>query len=144
MRKKRTLLAHTKLCGQINLCDYDFGLPLSSMADSRLLVKLNSYSSQIYKGIFKDTSTINLINAINGTCGILFTPNAVWTVDRYGRKFLFIIGGIEMAVCMLAFASVGIATFKQLIYEWWYQNDYKRAACGHCSCFLVVLVYLLL
>ncbi|KFY63574.1 hypothetical protein V496_03882 [Pseudogymnoascus sp. VKM F-4515 (FW-2607)] len=71
---------------------------------------LNSYSSQIYKGIYKDKHTIDLINAINGTCGILFTLNAVWTVDRYGRKFLFIVGGIGMAVCMIAFASVGIAT----------------------------------
>jgi len=71
---------------------------------------LNSYSSAIYKGIFKDASTINLINAINGTCGILFTMNAVWTVDRFGRKPLFIIGGLGMAACMLAFAIVGIAT----------------------------------
>ncbi|CAD6447943.1 414d9e05-c0bc-4c03-9128-550565af3f5a [Sclerotinia trifoliorum] len=71
---------------------------------------LNSYSSAIYKGIYKNTETINLINAINGTCGILFTLNAVWTVDRYGRKFLFIIGGFGMALCMIAFASVGIAT----------------------------------
>lgn len=71
---------------------------------------LNSYSSAIYKGIYKDAETINLINAINGTCGIIFTLNAVWTVDRYGRKFLFIIGGFGMALCMIAFAAVGIAT----------------------------------
>jgi MFS family permease len=71
---------------------------------------LNSYSTQIYKGIFRDPVTINLINAINGTCGILFTLNAVWTVDRYGRKFLFIVGGVGMAVCMLTFATVGITT----------------------------------
>ncbi|PQE15250.1 sugar transporter protein [Rutstroemia sp. NJR-2017a WRK4] len=71
---------------------------------------LNSYSSAIYKGIYKDASTINLINAINGTCGILFTLNAVWTVDRYGRKFLFIVGGLGMALCMICFAAVGVAT----------------------------------
>lgn len=71
---------------------------------------LNSYSSQIYKGIYQNADTINLINAINGTCGILFTLNAVWTVDRYGRKFLFIVGGIGMAVCMFAFAATGLAT----------------------------------
>ncbi|TGO25273.1 hypothetical protein BPAE_0083g00050 [Botrytis paeoniae] len=71
---------------------------------------LNSYSSAIYKGIYKDAETINLINAINGTCGIIFTLNAVWTVDRYGRKFLFIVGGFGMALCMIAFAAVGIAT----------------------------------
>jgi MFS family permease len=71
---------------------------------------LNSYSSQIYKGIFKDPNTINLINAINGTCGIIFTLNAVWTVDRFGRKFLFIIGAFGMAMCMLIFTIVGLAT----------------------------------
>lgn len=71
---------------------------------------LNSYSSQIYKGIYTDKSTIDLINAINGTCGILFTLNAVWTADRFGRKFLFIVGGFGMAACMIMFASVGIAT----------------------------------
>lgn len=71
---------------------------------------LSTYSTQIYKGIYKDASTINLINAINGTCGIIFTLNAMWTVDRYGRKFLFILGGLGMAVCMIAFASTGVAT----------------------------------
>lgn len=71
---------------------------------------LNNYSSQIYKGIFKDADTINLINAINGTCGILFTLNAAWTVDRFGRKALFITGAIGMSVCMFIFAGVGIGT----------------------------------
>jgi len=77
---------------------------------------LNTYSTQIYKGIYKDADTINLINAINGTCGILFTLNAVWTVDRYGRKFLFIVGGLGMAMCMMIFAGVGIGT-KDVYYK---------------------------
>ncbi|ELR10642.1 hypothetical protein GMDG_04909 [Pseudogymnoascus destructans 20631-21] len=81
------------------------------LSQYKALLTDRSYSSQIHKGIYKDKHTIDLINAINGTCGILFTLNAVWTVDRYGRKFLFIVGGIGMAVvCMIAFASVGIAT----------------------------------
>ena len=49
---------------------------------------LNSYSSLIYKKVFKSASTIALINALNATCGILFTANATWTADRFGRKFL--------------------------------------------------------
>ena len=49
---------------------------------------LNSYSSLIYKKVFKSADTIALINALNATCGILFTANATWTVDRFGRKFL--------------------------------------------------------
>jgi len=44
---------------------------------------LNSYSSTIYKKVFDNVDTINLINALNGTLGIIFTLNATWTVDRY-------------------------------------------------------------
>jgi MFS family permease len=39
--------------------------------------------------------------------GIIFTLNAAWTVDRFGRKFLLIVGAIGMAVCSLAVAVVG-------------------------------------
>ncbi|KAF3313410.1 hypothetical protein TWF173_005919 [Orbilia oligospora] len=71
---------------------------------------LNSYSTIVYKQVFKDNSTIQLINALNGTFGILFTLNATWTVDRYGRKFLLFVGAIGMAVCMICSASVYIGT----------------------------------
>lgn len=43
---------------------------------------LNAYSSTIYKAVFKDLDTVNLVNALNATFGILFTLNATWTVDR--------------------------------------------------------------
>ena len=49
---------------------------------------LNSYSTIIYKKVFKSKSTVALINALNATFGILFTANATWTVDRFGRKAL--------------------------------------------------------
>ncbi|KAI7237596.1 general substrate transporter [Hortaea werneckii] len=49
---------------------------------------LNSYSSIIYQKIFTRKSQIDLINALNATFGIIFTANATWTVDRFGRKFL--------------------------------------------------------
>ncbi|KAJ4296583.1 hypothetical protein N0V90_006630 [Kalmusia sp. IMI 367209] len=71
---------------------------------------LNSYSSIIYKKVFKDSSQIALINALNATFGIIFTLNATWTVDRFGRKFLFIVGGLGMACCMLTVAAVGSET----------------------------------
>lgn len=71
---------------------------------------LNTYSTIIYKGVFKSQSQISLINALNATFGIIFTLNATWTVDRFGRKFLFIVGAIGMAVCMLAVALVGTQT----------------------------------
>ncbi|KAK3203850.1 hypothetical protein GRF29_106g871128 [Pseudopithomyces chartarum] len=71
---------------------------------------LNSYSSIIYKKVFNDPTKIALINALNATFGIIFTLNATWTVDRFGRKFLFIVGGIGMALCMLVVAAVGSET----------------------------------
>jgi sugar porter (SP) family MFS transporter len=71
---------------------------------------LNTYSSTIYKKVWKSVDTINLINALNATCGIIFTLNAVWTVDRFGRRFLFIVGGIGMACCMLMVALIGLET----------------------------------
>lgn len=71
---------------------------------------LNTYSTTIYKGVFSNASTVSLINAINATCAIIFTMNAVWTVDRFGRKALLAVGAIGMSVTMIAFATVGIAT----------------------------------
>ncbi|KAI0852933.1 general substrate transporter [Daldinia vernicosa] len=71
---------------------------------------LNSYSSAIYKTIWPSTQTINLINALNATCGILFTLNAVWTADRFGRRWLFIVGAIGMGICMLIVPIIGMTT----------------------------------
>ncbi|KAI1330827.1 general substrate transporter [Xylariaceae sp. FL0255] len=71
---------------------------------------LNSYSSTIYKGVFTSSNTINLINALNATFAILFTLNGLWTTDRLGRRWLFIVGAIGMAVCMLAVPIVGQKT----------------------------------
>ena len=38
---------------------------------------LNSYSTAIYKKVWSNVDTINLINALNATFGIIFTLNAV-------------------------------------------------------------------
>ena len=67
---------------------------------------LNTYSTKIYQKVFTSSSQIALINALNATFGILFTMNAAWTVDRFGRKFLLILGGLGMAVCMVIVAAV--------------------------------------
>jgi MFS family permease len=67
---------------------------------------LNNYSTKIYQSVFTDNSTIQLINALNGTFGIIFTLNATWTVDRFGRRWLLLVGAVGMAVCMLVAAAV--------------------------------------
>ncbi|KAL7781802.1 sugar transporter [Trichoderma afarasin] len=71
---------------------------------------LNTYSTAIYKKVWTSTQTINLINALNATFGILFTLNATWTADRFGRRWLFIVGGIGMGVCMLLVPVIGQTT----------------------------------
>lgn len=42
--------------------------------------------------------------------GILFTLNAVWTADRFGRRWIFIVGALGMAMCMLIVPVIGLAT----------------------------------
>ncbi|KAJ5351394.1 hypothetical protein N7452_000368 [Penicillium brevicompactum] len=71
---------------------------------------LNSYSTKIYKKVFTSDSQIALINALNATFGILFTLNAVWIIDRFGRKFLLIVGGIGMGLCMIIVSAVETET----------------------------------
>jgi MFS family permease len=71
---------------------------------------LNNYSSIIYRKVFVNTDTVNLINALNATFAIIFTLNATWTVDRYGRRFLFIVGAIGMAICTMLIPTIGLTT----------------------------------
>ncbi|CAK7227506.1 hypothetical protein SBRCBS47491_006592 [Sporothrix bragantina] len=71
---------------------------------------LAQYSSTIYKKVWSSTSTINLINAINATFAILFTLNATWMADRFGRKFLLVVGGLGMGVTMLIVPVIGLTT----------------------------------
>ncbi|CAI6334740.1 unnamed protein product [Periconia digitata] len=75
---------------------------------------LNNYSTKIYQAVFTDNSTIQLINALNGTFGIIFTLNATWTVDRFGRRFLFLVGAVGMAACMITAAAVVTETHGDL------------------------------
>ncbi|KAL0260848.1 hypothetical protein SLS55_004540 [Diplodia seriata] len=71
---------------------------------------LNTYSTKVYKKIFTSSSQVALINALNATFSILFTLNATWTVDRFGRKALLIVGAIGMGLCMVIAATVETQT----------------------------------
>lgn len=71
---------------------------------------LTTYSTKIYKKVFTSSSTIALINALNATMAILFCLNVTWVVERWGRKILFIVGGLGMACCMLIVATVETQT----------------------------------
>ncbi|KAF3760344.1 general substrate transporter [Cryphonectria parasitica EP155] len=71
---------------------------------------LSTYSTKIYEKVFSSSSTIALINALNATFSILFCLNVTWIVERWGRKVLFIVGGMGMACCMLIVATVETQT----------------------------------
>ncbi|PSN59096.1 MFS sugar transporter-like protein [Corynespora cassiicola Philippines] len=93
---------------------------------------LNNYSTKIYQAVFTSNSTIQLINALNGTLGIIFTLNATWTVDRFGRRFLFLVGAVGMAICMLTAAAVVTETPGSL-------SDGKSRSVGIATAFLMFL-----
>ncbi|KAL3455090.1 general substrate transporter [Aspergillus heterothallicus] len=92
---------------------------------------LNSYSTKIYKKVFPSAGQIALINALNATFGIIFTLNAVWIIDRFGRKFLLIVGGIGMGICMIIVAAVETETPSP--------NDTKTTPVGIAIVFLLFL-----
>ncbi|CAE6389682.1 unnamed protein product [Rhizoctonia solani] len=71
---------------------------------------LNNYSTIIYQKVFASNSTIQLINALNATMGILFTLNATWMVERFGRRQILVGGALGQALCMFIVTLVGSQT----------------------------------
>ncbi|KFY13091.1 hypothetical protein V492_03496 [Pseudogymnoascus sp. VKM F-4246] len=65
---------------------------------------LNNYSTIIFQKVFKDNDTIQLLNALNAILGIFFTLTATVTIDRFGRRFLLLVGALGMSTCMLIVA----------------------------------------
>ena len=58
------------------------------------------YAPEIFKSMGGTTDTALLQTIIVGAVNLVFTVLAIFTVDRYGRKSLMLIGGIGMAVGM--------------------------------------------
>ena len=75
-----------------------------------LALVINAGQQLTGQGTLTSKSQIALINALNATCGILFTLNAVWFIDRFGRKVLLIGGAIGMGICMIIAAAVETET----------------------------------
>jgi hypothetical protein len=48
------------------------------------------------------------MQALNATMGILFTLNATWMVERFGRRQILIGGAIGQAICMIIVSLVGL------------------------------------
>jgi len=66
------------------------------------------FASEIFRNMGSDTDTSLLQTIIVGAINLSFTVLAIFTVDRFGRKPLMIIGGIGMGICMF---SLGFAFY---------------------------------
>lgn len=60
------------------------------------------YASEIFRNMGNSTDTSLLQTILVGAINLIFTVLAIYTVDKFGRKPLMIIGGIGMAFCMFA------------------------------------------
>ncbi|EWY85677.1 hypothetical protein FOXG_11758 [Fusarium oxysporum f. sp. lycopersici 4287] len=69
---------------------------------------LNAYTTLIYKSVFKSTETIALINALSGTCSIIFTLSCTLLVDRVGRRCILMVGAAGMCISLLVVAILGM------------------------------------
>jgi SP family xylose:H+ symportor-like MFS transporter len=73
------------------------------------------YAPEIFKNMGSNTDASLLQTIIVGSINLTFTVLAIFTVDRYGRKPLMIIGALGMAVSMIALGftfyiqNIGIA-----------------------------------
>jgi SP family xylose:H+ symportor-like MFS transporter len=72
------------------------------------------YAPEIFKNMGSKTDVSLLQNINVGAINLTFTVIAIFTVDRYGRRLLMIMGALGMAVSMLVlgftfyFPNVGI------------------------------------
>ncbi len=73
------------------------------------------YAPELFKNIGFDTEKALLQTIIVGLVNILFTVVAIWTVDRFGRKPLMIIGSAGMGLSLLA---LGLAFYFQQQGAW--------------------------
>ncbi len=73
------------------------------------------YGTELFKQAGSQIDAALLQNAVVGTVNVLFTIVAIWTVDRWGRRPLMLLGSTGMGVCLIA---VGIAYFLQQAETW--------------------------
>ncbi|NJL11896.1 MAG: sugar porter family MFS transporter [Microscillaceae bacterium] len=73
------------------------------------------YAPEIFKGFGSGTDTALLQTVLVGSVNMLFTILAIYTVDKWGRKPLQIVGAVGMAVCM---GAIGTAAYYQAIGGW--------------------------
>lgn len=67
---------------------------------------LTNYSGIIYQQVFKSSSTIILLNAINWILAVLFVLTATYFSDKWGRKTLLFWGALGQAAMLLGVSTL--------------------------------------
>lgn len=70
------------------------------------------YAPEIFKQLGSGTDVALLQTVVVGAVNLLFTIVAIWTVDRWGRKPLMLIGATGMGLCLVA---MGVAAQQQVV-----------------------------
>jgi len=63
------------------------------------------YAAEIFRNLGSSTEVALYQTIIVGAINLIFTVLAIFTVDKFGRKPLMIIGGVGMGICMFALGS---------------------------------------
>ena len=77
------------------------------------------YGPEIFKQLGTTTDVALLQTVVVGTVNLLFTIGAIWTVDRWGRRPLMILGAAGMGLCLVAMglaAQLGVVAVWVLVF----------------------------
>jgi MFS transporter, SP family, xylose:H+ symportor len=73
------------------------------------------YGPEIFKQLGTTTDVALLQTVVVGTVNLLFTIGAIWSVDRWGRRPLMILGAAGMGLCLVA---MGVAAQLGVVAVW--------------------------
>ena len=89
------------------------------------------YGPEIVKKLGTTTDVAMVQQIMVGAVNMLFTVVAIWTVDRWGRKPLMLVGAVGMGLCLFA---MGVAAYFQKIEGW-----LLLCILGYIACFALSL-----
>ena len=73
------------------------------------------YGPEIFKQLGTTSDVALLQTVVVGAVNLLFTVGAIWTVDRWGRRPLMILGAAGMGLCLV---SMGLAAQFGVVAVW--------------------------
>lgn len=91
------------------------GIALSAFQQVTGINAFLYYAPEIFKGLGSSGDTSMLQTILVGGVNMIFTLVAIFTVDKFGRKPLMIVGALGMCVCLLA---IGAGAYMQNLGVW--------------------------